>query len=205
MTGEVEELRTWARVGGWAGVGAVLAYLGAAFAPLPDTAGFALAFAFGPLVAVASLGLRKVLAAERPGPLADLSALFGAGAGFMVLAMLTVQQAIFARAPRWGSLPPEARAALRDGLDAVHFGLDVAWDVSIGTAVLLAATAMFGHSSFGRSMGATGVVLALLLLGFNVWTFPVPPAAAGSIDWGPFVALWMLATYGLMLRGARRR
>ncbi len=195
----------WARVGGWSGIAAVAAYLLAAFAPLPDRLGYALAFAFGPLVAVASVGMRRVLAAERPGPLPELGGLFGVGAGFMVLAMLTTQQAIFARvaAPGGAAAPDASAAALARGLDAVHFGLDVAWDVLIGLSLLHFAAAMLRDPRFGRAFGATGIALALLLLGFNLWTFPVPPAAAGSIDWGPFVALWMLAAYGLLVRAGR--
>jgi len=198
-------VRSWARIGGWAGIAAVAAYLLAAFAPLPDRAGYALAFAFGPLVAVASVGMGRVLAAERPGALPDLGAVFGIGAGFMVLAMLTTQQAIFARTPLGDGAVDEGTKALRRGLDAVHFGLDVAWDVLIGVSLLLFAIAMLRHSRFGRVMGATGIALALLLLGFNLWTFPVPPAAAGTIDWGPFVALWMLVANALLLRAARAR
>ncbi len=203
--GNEEAARLWARTGGWAGIGGVAAYLLAAFAPLPDVLGYAAAFLFGPLVAVASVGLRHRLAAERPGPLPDLGALFGAGAGFTVLAMLTTQQAIFARLEAAAAGGEEASRALRAGLDAVHFGLDVAWDVLISLSLLLFAAAMLRHPSFGRAIGATGLLLGALLLGFNLWTFPVPPEAAGTIDWGPFCALWMLVAYVLLLRAARPR
>lgn len=207
MSGGEVGASSWARVGGWSGIAAVAAYLLAAFAPVPDRLGYVLAFAFGPLVAVASVGMRRVLATARPGALPELGGLFGVGAGFMVLAMLTTQQAIFARgASSGGALAPDASAeALARGLDAVHFGLDVAWDVLIGVSLLLFATAMLRDPRFGRIFGAIGLALALLLLGFNLWTFPVPPADAGSIDWGPFVALWMLAAYVLLVRAGRAR
>lgn len=67
MSGGEVGASSWARVGGWSGIAAVAAYLLAAFAPVPDRLGYVLAFAFGPLVAVASVGMRRVLAAARPG------------------------------------------------------------------------------------------------------------------------------------------
>ena len=200
MGGNAESTLSWMRVGGVGGLLGIVAYLAAAFAPLPDTAGYAAAFAFGPLIAVGAFGLRRALALHRPGPVVDLSALFAAAGGITVLAMLTTQQAIFAVTRKPGAtVDPQLEA----GLDAVHFGLDVAWDVLIGTATVLLGVAMLGHPRFGRVMGAVGILLGLLLLGFNLWHFPIPPEAAGSFDWGPFVALWMVVTFVMLLRSQR--
>lgn len=205
MTDESRSTLAWIRVGGIAGVASIASYLAAAFLPLPDVAGYFAAFAFGPLVAVGSVGLRALLGLERKGPLVDVAALFGAAAGVTVLIMLTVQQSIFALAARAleaaGDGPDAAAIGrVRDGLDSVHLGIDVAWDVLIATAVVLFGAAMLRHPRFGRPFGALGILLGLLLLGFNLWYFPVPPASSDSIDWGPFVALWMLATFVLQLR-----
>jgi heme/copper-type cytochrome/quinol oxidase subunit 2 len=52
-------------------------------------------------------------------------------------------------------------------------------------------------------VGGIGIVLGVLLLGFNLRWFPVPPAESESIDWGPFVALWMMAVFVLLVRQAR--
>ena len=64
----------WIRTGGVCGVLSVVSYLAAAFAPLPDFAGYLAAFAFGPLVAVGSVGLRELLRLERRGPVVDVAA-----------------------------------------------------------------------------------------------------------------------------------
>jgi len=38
-----------------------------------------------------------------------------------------------------------------------------------------------------------------LLLAFNLWYFPTPPASAESIDWGPFVAVWFVVIFVRLL------
>lgn len=198
---------SWGRVGGICGLAGIASYLGAAFAPLPEVLGYGAAFAFGPLLAVGFLGLHHVLGARRPGPLTQIAAAFGVAAGFTVLIMLTTQQAIFgvmAKLPApEDAAAKSARAQLEAGLDAVHYGVDVAWDVAVSVAVLLFALAMLRDPRFGRILGGSGAVFGLLLLAFNLWFFPQPPAAAGSIDWGPAVALWLLAAFVALLRAAR--
>jgi hypothetical protein len=119
--------------------------------------------------------------------------------------MLSTQQAIFGvmKAAIAGASDPASADVYRkvaDGLDAVHLGIDVAWDVLISVAVILFGIAMMRHPRFGLVLGVLGVASGGLLLLFNLWYFPVPPAAANSIDWGPFVALWMLAAFLLLLR-----
>jgi hypothetical protein len=208
MNRDVESSLAWIRTGGICGLLGVASYLAAAFAPLPDVAAYAAAFAFGPLLAIGLAGARHLLALERPGPLVDIAALFGVAAGFTVLLMLTVQQAIFGltgRAiARAGETPDaEVLRRVREGLNSVHLGIDVAWDVLIATAVVLSGIAMLRHRRFGRVFGGLGVALGALLLGFNLWYFPTPPADAGSIDWGPFVALWALAVFVQQLRSRR--
>ena len=75
---------------------------------------------------------------------------------------------------------------------AVWLGLDVAWDIYIGVGTLLFAAAAYTHEWFGRIIGIFGIVIAVLLLFLNLWTFPAPPANAGLFDVGPLVGGWYL-------------
>lgn len=197
---------TWARIGGWAGVLAVASYLAAAFVPMPDVLSLTAAFAFGPLLALGCVGLHRASPEWSGRPLTLIAAGLAVAAGATVLSMLSVQQAVFAaienvRGARAsdGGVNVEALAALGN---AVHFGLDVAWDVLISSAVILFGVAMLGRPGMGRVMGGLGIALGALLLGFNLWYFPEPPASANGIDWGPFVALWLLGTFAML--AARR-
>lgn len=193
--------RDWIRTGATCGLLSVASYLGAAFLPLPDTLAYAAAFAFGPLLAVGCTGLYHCLAESRRTPLLQIAAAAAVAGGVTVLLMLTVQQSIFAA--RLAADGAAGAAPLGAGLNAVHLGLDVAWDVLIGLAVVLFGLAMVGHPQFGGVVGATGSALGVLLVVFNLWYFPEPPGSAGSIDWGPFVALWLLGVFGMLLRAPR--
>jgi len=191
--------RAWARFGGTCGLLGIVAYALAAFAPLPGQATLALAFAFGPLLAVGAIGLRRQLMVFGRRPLLDTAAVFAVAGGVTLLSMLSVQQALFAAFDGGDMAAP-----VREGFNAVHYGLDVAWDVLVSSAVVLFGIAMLRGGAGLKAMGAAGIVLGLLLLGFNLAEFPHPPASQGSIDWGPFVALWLAGMFGwLWLRGRR--
>lgn len=201
MKRELEITTSWMKIGGIGGILSIVSYLGAAFLPVPDTVGYVLAFAFGPLVAIGGIGLYHGLSLEKQSPLIQIAAFFWTSAGVTVLSMLTVQQAIFAKmeggAEKVGN---DVHRQIFDGLNAVHYGLDIAWDVLISTAVILFGIAMLKHPKFGRIIGGLGILFGSLLLGFNLYWFPNPPINTGSIDWGPAVALWMVAAYIHLLR-----
>lgn len=199
----MSEVPRWSRIGGVCGLLGGLSYAAAAFAPLPPIAERAAAFAFGPLLAVAAIGLHHALAGERRSPLTQIAAFLTAAGGVTVLAMLATQLSIaefVAReSARLGPADAPMLAAVKAIANAVHLGLDVAWDVLVSAGVVLFGIAMLRHPAFGRVLGSAGIVLGALLLGFNLRHFPVPPANADSIDWGPFVALWMMVVFVRLL------
>ena len=45
-----------------------------------------------------------------------------------------------------------------------------------------------------------GMLIAALLLAFNIATFPVPPAESGRVDLGPVAGIWYLIASILVLR-----
>lgn len=189
----------WTRVGGVCGIAAVLFYFAAAFLPLPDTASLILAFAFGPLVSIASWGLVHALEQGKPRVGTRIAGFLGASAGITVLAMLTVQQALFAAQGKIAEGDP-SRASLIALSDAVHFGLDIAWDCLIAASITLFALHFWRVPAFGKVMSALGVLCGLGLFAINMAAFPDPPDSIGLLDMGPFCALWMLVAYVWLLR-----
>lgn len=172
----------WIQAGIAAGLCASAIYPAILFAPLPMGAAAALAAFWGPAIGVGSLGVFFLLRLHRPSVAAGLGAVHNVGAGVLVSAMLLAQAAVKVHAPD----------AVRT-LEPIWLGLDVAWDVYIGLGTLCFALAMRAHPRFGWPFAGIGLLLGVAVIVLNLLPFPMPPAAAGSVDVGPFVGLWYLA------------
>lgn len=153
------------------------------FVPLPKLASTTLAACFGPSLAVACFGLRRLLDWETPLGTSALGALLNALAGALFSAMALVQMAVGYSA---GTEKVSAQ------MTAIWLGLDVAWDAYIGLGTLFLALAMLRHSRFGKAFAFPGIVIAVGLLALNFYSFPAPPASAGLVDLGPAVGIWYL-------------
>ena len=190
-------VKSWSRLARWAGLGAFASYLSSAFVPLPEPVALFLAFAFGPLFMVASLGLYRLLKMWKPSLWLEVAFLFNVVATALVTLMLAVQQTSFAFHDKFktadrGSVTDEQLRWIFKEVNAVQLGIDIAWDVFISLGTACFAIGMWKHPVFGRILPAVGVTVSVLLLGFNLVWFPEPPADAGSIDFGPAVALWYM-------------
>lgn len=196
--------RSMARAGSIAGIAGVLAYFGAAFAPVPDSVTLLLAFAFGPLLAISFLGLFHLLATHRDGPALRFGVVFGLMAGVAVTTMLVVQVGnnMVRETQLLGAETEAAREVVRQmhqAVNRVQYLIDVVWDIFITAAGALVGWAMLRHPSFGRIWGGIGILASVLLLYLNLNTFPYAPAESGSVDLGPLLAIWFLAVYSRSL------
>ena len=193
----------WIKTGAICGLLSGGLYFASAFIPMPDKLVYIAAFAFGPLLAIGCTGLYYFLSATDESPRLQIAVVSAIAGGVTLLLMLTVQQSIFSVLEK---TPAESSAEIKavgerinKGLNNVQLGMDVAWDVLICTATILFGYSMIKRKGFWKIVGFIGLALGLLLLGFNLFYFPIPPADAGSIDWGPFVAIWYLALSLILL------
>ncbi len=182
------------QVGIVAGFFTCLAYPILVFVPLPKPVTTALAACFGPALAVASFGLRRLLDCEKPRVSSGLGVLLNALGGALFSAMALVQMAV------GYSLGSEKVSAQ---VRAIWLGLDVAWDAYIGLGTLCFALAMLRHPRFGRVFAFSGLAIAAGLLALNFYAFPTPPASAGLVDLGPAVGTWYLVVTIQMWRSLR--
>jgi hypothetical protein len=185
------------RLGVVCGVLAVVAYALTQAVSLPLRPTLLLVCSFGPLLAIGSAGLWELLGLHRRTATLDIGLVANLAAGIAVTLMFLAQLGLKAwfDAGLGGSAqqvsPEVAEAAFQAG-NGLQLGLDMAWDLflAIGTAML--AWNMRGHPRFGRAYAATGLLLALALIGLNLAAFPENPGSAGWIDLGPLIGVWYL-------------
>jgi hypothetical protein len=189
---------SWAYLASISGVTGVFCYFAAAFIPLPSAVTRLLAFSFGPALIISFLGIYRVMTAGRDSIVMQIAFLFGVIAGSLVTSMLVVQVGNnMARADLLAGAESEAaKESIKlawGAVNRVQYLLDVVWDIFGSGAMMLLGVSMINHPRFGKIWGISGLLINSALLGLNLYTFPEPPAYAGSVDLGPLAALWMLA------------
>lgn len=201
--------RLWL-AGGIGGILSVACYVLAIALPWPQTqAGgltvLVLASTWPVLGICYAYALYDYVAAERPGHVNRLAFVFAVAAFTTLLAMIVVQLAVRTGVTEAAAgLDAAAAEALRRGLRLVDHGLDVAWDILIGVALLLSGIAMFRRAGLGRVWGLASAVLGIALVTLNAATFPWPPGDAGLVDIGPLIGVFVMALGGRLAWLGRR-
>ena len=190
-------IKQWHRLTVYCGGSAFISYFLAAFAPFPDTLSLLLAFAFGPLFMLCSVGLYNVLKHWKDSINLRIAVLFNIVATAILTMMLVVQltgQAFhrqFSEADR-GSVSEEQLRWIFKEVNSIQLGMDLAWDIFISLGTFFFSLVMFNQPKMNKVISLFGMVFSVLLLVFNLAYFPSPPGESGSIDFGPFVAMWYL-------------
>jgi len=204
MTNEQSFHLRWVKIGSYSGIIGVLAYALVIFLSPPDFLAYILAFSFGPLLSVSAVGLYHFISVIKKTPSLQIAVASTVAGGITVLIMLTIQLSIgeivtdIVRNAGEGE-SQNLLKKFRTGLNSVHWGLDVAWDILIGTATILFGLNMLKHPKLGVIIGVTGMILGSLLLIINLYHFPHPPSSVGSFDVGPLTAVWFLIVFILMI------
>ena len=63
---------------------------------------------------------------------------------------------------------------------------------------------MWGHPRFHKILALVTGLLGAGLLVLNLWTYPIPPGSAGSVDLGPLVGVWYLVIISLRVLTSRK-
>ena len=208
MSQESQLQLNWIKAGIITGFLTTVIYPLLIFAPLPDLLGIILACFVGPLLSIASYGLYQFIKIHRKTVSLQIAAVSNIIAGTVFNLMLIVQLARrmgmsdYLKSVNQG-ITTEMLQWISRGVLTVQAGLDVSWDVYIAIGTFFFGLNMLAHPKFGKIFGAAGILLALLMLAFNLYTFPTPPMEAGLIDFGPFIGLWYFAITIQILRSIK--
>ena len=179
------------------GLSILLAYLNFAFGwvMLSERLGLVLALAIGPVAVFGTLALSENLMRVFGTSTLRIGTIFLVIAFALLTLMLTMQQAIFAEYLRLLDVTaaPEAQASLKASfalVNQVQLGADVAFDIFYSLGIIFVSSVLVRSKGLERVIGAYGIVAATGLIVLNLWFFPMPPAAAGSIDLGPATIIW---------------
>lgn len=185
--------------GATAGVVAVLSYFMAVFVPLPDSMVFLLAMLFPAGLTIFFFSLKEYISFTSPNYWNNLFFIFSCFAAITAAVMLAAQMGVqtMITAPQANSL------LIKQSLRSIDLGIDVAWDFFISTAMILLLPATF-KIKFLRWWGVTNALLGIILLVFNLISYPLPPNEKGLIDMGPFIALfWIVLQLRMMYAGIK--
>ena len=196
--------------GGVAGIGGICCYILAITVSWPETqvgasAALVVASMWPILSIIYAYALYSFVAAERESVANRLGLLFAVAAFTIVLTMIVVQLAVGAGLGDISrDLDEQTSRALRRGLRMIDLGLDVAWDMLIGTALIFSGLAIQKRSGLGSGWAIPSVALGIALIGLNAATFPWPPGDRGLFDIGPVIgAFVLLLSARLTLLGKR--
>ncbi len=208
MNDRPEFLKRWTLASGITGLSAFAVYIALIAVPLPQFFTVLFAAAFGVLLSIASVGLYHLLKISRKTVTLQVALMCNVVAGAIVNMMIVVQLTVrsFMRRDFDAAADESARETLRwiwNAVDKVQLGLDVSWDVYIALGTFLFALNMLRHPRFGKIFGGAGMLLALLLLVLNLYTFPTPPGETNLVDLGPAVGLWYIAVGLQTLRSVK--
>jgi len=197
--------------GGVLGLAILLAYLNFAFGwvVLSQRLSLVLAFAIGPVAVLGTLAISESLARVFGTSRLRLGTIFLVIGFALFTLMLTMQQAVFAEYQELlgAAESAQAPASLKESfalVNRVQLGADVAFDIFYSLGIILISIVIVRRHGFGRLVGVYGLVVATGLLALNIWFFPTPPAAAGSVDLGPATIVWWVGLFVLDSRLKKR-
>lgn len=98
---------------------------------------------------------------------------------FELTVMLTVQQSIILSNTK-------TEIAV---LNSIHLGMDIAFDIFYSIGIMFVSVGFITENLYSV-LGWYGVTISILLLTFNLITFPIPPKDMGLFDLGVFTVIW---------------
>ena len=189
--------------GGICGIIGVICYILASSLPAPPKFSFLLALAWPILSIIFAYSIYKFVALDHQSIYNQLAFLFVTIAFVLVSIMISIQVVV--------------KTGMQDAIDNaisseqtnlelimkslrwVDLGVDLAWDLFLGLALIFLAIAITRHPKLGKWWSIPLAALAIALIVLNMLTFPYPPDTQGILDVGPLIGIFMVLFGGRMV------
>jgi hypothetical protein len=181
--------------GGICGIIGTTFYVLAIMIPMPPILTYSLAMSWPLLSIVFVYALYRYIALYKQSIPNQLALLFASLAFAMVAMMMSIQLAVKFGIDDQITVSPDKEELLlmiKQTLRWVDLGIDVAWDLFIGVALIFMFAALKNHKQFGMVWGSVAGILGIALIVLNVMTFPWPPDTQGLVDIGPAIGLFII-------------
>lgn len=182
--------------GGTCGILGTVSYILAITLPLSPTLVFILGTLWPILSIIFAFVVYKYIAIEKQSISNQLAFLFTSIAFVLVSIMIAIQ--LVAKTGMNETIAnaqgneQDILTAILTSLRWVDLGIDLAWDMFLGVALLFLSSAVFKHPRFGLWWSIPFAVLGILMIFLNLLTYPHPPDTQGIFDIGPVVGTVMI-------------
>ena len=190
-------------IGGICGIVGTLNYIIAITIPFSPAVSFLLAMSWPILSLIFAYSVYKYIAVYKQSFNNQLAFLFTGVAFIQVSIMIAIQlvvktgmeeSIINASGPEKDTL-----LLILASLRWVDLGVDLAWDLFLGIALLLLSLVIKGHPKFGFWWSIPLAILGIAVIATNLYTFPNPPDTRGLIDVGPLIGSFIIIFGGRMV------
>jgi hypothetical protein len=190
-------------LGGISGIVGTLCYVIGITMSFSPALTYAVVMAWPVLSIVFVFALNRYVALEKDTASNQLAFIFACLGFTLVASMMSVQLAVTigmdSSITKEAGSQQELLTTVKHSMRWVDMGIDVAWDVFIGTALLFLSIVLSVHTRFGFWWGIPAGLLGAGLIILNISTFPGPPGTRGLFDVGPVIGLFIIALSGRLL------
>ena len=190
-------------IGGICGILGNINYIIAITFPLPPAVSFLLAISWPIFSLIFAYSVYKYIAIHKQSINNQLAFLFTCLAFILVSIMISIQLVVKTGMEESiinaSGSEKDTLLLILGSLRWVDLGVDLAWDIFLGFALLLLSIVIKGHPKFGIWWSIPLALLGIAIIVTNLYTFPNPPDTRGLIDVGPLTGSFIIIFGGRMV------
>ncbi len=190
-------------IGGICGILGTINYILAIMISLPSVVSFLLAISWPIFSLIFAYSVYKYIAIHKQSIKNQLALIFTYTAFILVSIMISIQLVVKSGLEEsiinTSGSEKETLSLILSSLRWVDLGVDLAWDMFLGIALILLSLAIWSHPKFGKWWSIPLALLGIAVIVTNLYTFPYPPDMKGLFDVGPLTGSFIIIFGGRLV------